>query len=205
MSQIDAVLFDLGNVLVGWDPYRAFAGVAGAAEVDAFFADVGFTELNLQQDAGRTWAEARELVRAVHPQHVRMLDAYVEGFPRTLTGPIPGSEALVDELERSGMRLFGLTNWSAELFWAAEPAAPAIGRLSDVLVSGREGLAKPDPRIFALAIDRFGLDPSRTLFVDDAPANVEAAARLGLRTHRFVDSDGLRGALRALGVAVERP
>lgn len=199
--EIDAVLYDFGNVLVGWDPYGAYDGV-DRRDVDAFFADVDFRVLNHERDAGATWQDARDRVAATHPHHVALLDRYVERFPATLTGPVEGSEELVRELRDLGLRLYGLTNWSAELFPHAAPAAPATALMEDVLVSGREGLAKPDPAIFALAVERFGLDPARTLFTDDSPANVDAAARLGLRTHLFEGTAGLRAALRALGVPV---
>ncbi len=179
--EIDAVLYDFGNVLVGWDPYGAYDGV-DRRDVDAFFADVDFRVLNHERDAGATWQDARDRVAATHPHHVALLDRYVERFPATLTGPVEGSEELVRELRDLGLRLYGLTNWSAELFAHAAPAAPATALMEDVLVSGREGLAKPDPAIFALAVERFGLDPARTLFTDDSAANVDAAARLGLRT-----------------------
>ncbi len=200
---IDAVLYDFGNVLVGWDPYGAYPGVDRAA-VDAFFADVDFRTLNHERDAGATWLDARARVAATHPHHVGLLDRYVEQFPATLTGPVEGSAELVDELRDLGLRLYGLTNWSAELFRHAAPAAPATTLMQDVLVSGREGLAKPDAAIFTLAIDRFELDPARTLFTDDSPANVDAAARLGLRTHLFEGTPGLRAALHGLGVPVGR-
>ncbi|MCB7137558.1 HAD family hydrolase [Cellulosimicrobium marinum] len=198
---VDAVLYDFGNVLVGWDPYRAYDGL-GRDVVDAFFADVDFRTLNHERDAGATWDDARARVAATHPQHVPLLDRYLDRFPATLTGPVDGSEELVRELDGLGVRLYGLTNWSAELYPHAAPAAPATTLMRDVLVSGREGLAKPDPAIFSLAIARFGLDPARTLFTDDSPANVDAAARLGLRTHLFEHTPGLRAALRDLGVPV---
>lgn len=200
---IDAVLYDFGNVLVGWDPYGAYAGLDREV-VDAFFADVDFRVLNHERDAGATWADARAAVEASHPHHVALLDRYVAEFPATLTGPVEGSEALVRELRDLGLRLYGLTNWSAELYPHAAPAAPATTLMDDVLVSGREGLAKPDPAIFALAVERFGLDPARTLFTDDSAANVDAAASLGLRTHLFDGTPGLRAALHDLGVPVAR-
>ncbi len=204
-TALDAVLYDFGNVLVGWDPYRAYTGHTPRDAVDAFFADVDFAALNHARDAGQTWAAARTDVGRTHPHHVPLLDRYVEHFPATLTGPVDGSRELVDELRDIGLRLYGLTNWSAELFHHAATAAPATTLMDDVLVSGREGLAKPDPRIFALALDRFELDPRRTLFTDDSPANLDAAAGLGLRTHLFRGTDGLRTALRELGVDVTAP
>lgn len=197
---VEAVLFDLGNVLVRWDPHGAFRGVASRDDVERFFADVDFPGLNHRADAGLSWADVRSEVAASHPQHAPLVDAYVARFAATLAGPVPGSEDVVRELRALGLRLFGLTNWSAETYPHGPRAAPAIGLLEDVLVSGREGLVKPDPAIFARATDRFGLVPSRTVFVDDAPANVEAAAALGFVALRFTGADRLRDDLRALGI-----
>lgn len=201
-ARIDTVLFDFGNVLVAWDPYAAYAGRMDRADVEAFFEAVDFPTFNARQDAGRSWADARREVAEHHPEHVSTLDVYTENFAASLVGPVPGVEEIVYELRSLGVRLYGLTNWSAEMFHAAEPAAPAVGLMQDVLVSGRVGLVKPDPRIFDVATERFALDPARTLFVDDSVANVTAAAALGFRTLRFEDAAGLRAALRDLGVGV---
>ena len=198
---IDAIVYDLGNVLIGWDPYAAFDGLS-PAEVDTFFADTGFLEHNHAQDAGRPWAQLRALLADVDPRHGELVDLYVENFPRTLTGPVPGSAALVDELDRAGMALYGLTNWSAELFHHAQPAAAALGQLRGIVVSGEVGLAKPDPAIFDLTTERFGLTPARTVFVDDSPRNVEAAAERGYVAVHFTTTDAFRDELRALGVTV---
>ncbi|MFF3063724.1 HAD family hydrolase [Oerskovia sp. NPDC057915] len=199
---IDTVLLDFGNVLVTWDPYVAYAGRMDRADVEAFFEAVDFPTFNARQDAGRSWADARRELAEHHPEHVSTLDVYTENFAASLVGPVPGTEEVVRELRTLGVRLYGLTNWSAEMFHEAEPAAPAIGLMEDVLVSGRVGLVKPDPRIFEAAIERFALDPARTLFVDDSVANVTAAAGLGFRTLHFVDAAGLRATLRDLGVGV---
>lgn len=198
-TTVDAVVLDLGNVLVHWDPAAAFEGVLPDAEVRRFFADVDFPDLNRRQDAGRPWQEAREEVERRHPEHVATLDLYVERFAHALPGPVPGSADVVDALRAAGVRVLGLTNWSAETFHHAVPAAPAIGRLEAVVVSGREGVAKPDPRIFRLLAERHGLDPARTLFADDSPANVEAAAALGYQAVLFTTADALRAELVARG------
>ena len=199
---VDTVLFDFGNVLVSWDPYAAYAGRMERADVEAFFDAVDFPAFNARQDAGRSWADARRELAEHHPEHASTLDVYTENFAASLVGPVPGTEEVVRELHALGVRLYGLTNWSAEMFHEAEPAAPAIGLMEDVLVSGRVGLVKPDPRIFQVAAERFALDPARTLFVDDSVANVTAAQELGFRTLRFEDATGLRARLRQLGVGV---
>ncbi|MEP7764013.1 HAD family phosphatase [Sanguibacter sp. 25GB23B1] len=197
---VDAVLLDLGNVLVGWDPYAAFEGALTRAEVDVFFAEIDFLERNRQADAGTPWDELRALVAVSHPHHAASLGRYVERFSSTLTGPVPGTSEIVDELLGLEVPVYGLTNWSAESFHLAAPAAPAIGRLRGVVVSGEVGLAKPDPEIFELAARRFGLDPVRTVFVDDSAANVRAADALGFRTVHFTDAQSLRCRLVDLGV-----
>jgi len=197
---IDTVVLDLGQVLVRWDPYGPFVGRMPVERVEAFFADVDFPTFNHHQDAGRPWAQARAEVRARFPQHAAALDLYVEHFADALPGPVPGSEQLVRDLSEAGIRTLGLTNWSAETFHLAEPAAPSIGLLEDVLVSGTVGLAKPDPRIFALLVRRFGLDPASTVFVDDSPVNVDAATAAGLAGVLFTTADALRADLRDRGV-----
>ena len=201
-GRIDAVVFDLGNVLVHWDPFLPFVGRMARSEVEAFFDDVDFPRLNHRQDAGRTWEEARAAMRGSFPQHVAALDLYLDRFPDSLPGPVRGSAAVVRELAAGGVRVLGLTNWSAQTYHHALPAAPAIGLLEDVLVSGQVGIAKPDPRIFALLTERFGLDPGRTVFTDDAPANVAAATRAGYVAVLFTSADTLRRDLAALGLPV---
>ena len=196
---VDTVLYDLGNVLVGWDPYGPFEGLSHD-EVDAFFAVTDFLVRNHEQDAGRPWAELRALVEESWPQHAPLVDRYVDGFAASLTGPVPGSAEIVDELFAAGTRLYGLTNWSAELFHHAIPAAPSIGLLEGIVVSGEVGLAKPDPEIFRLTIDRFALDPARTAFVDDSPRNVEAARSVGLHAVHFTSAEALRLELVRLGL-----
>jgi len=197
---VDAVVFDLGNVLVWWDPRLPFAGRMPGADVDAFFDEVDFPAFNQHQDAGRSWAEARAWLVARFPHHVPALDVYIEHFADSLAGPVHGSEQLVRDLLAAGIRTLGLTNWSSETFHHAVPAAPAIGLLEDVLVSGEVRLAKPDPRIFRELIGRFDLDPARTVFTDDASRNVEAAALSGMQAVLFTSADELRAELRTRGV-----
>jgi len=202
---IDAVVFDLGNVLVRWDPYLPYIGRMERMEVEAFFDEIDFPSFNHRQDAGRSWEKARADVRARFPQHVAALDIYRENFAASVPGPVEGSEEVVRELAAGGIRVLGLTNWSAETYHYAEPAAPSVGLLEGVLVSGQEGIAKPDPRIFALLAERFGLEPGRTTFVDDAPGNVEAASVAGYDAVLFVTASQLRRDLHARGLPVAVP
>ena len=199
---IEAVVFDLGNVLVRWDPFGPYVGRMDRAAVETFFADIDFPRFNHLQDSGRTWAEARDALRAEFPAHLPALDIYIEHFADSLAGPVDGSESLVRDLKAARVRVLGLTNWPAESFHHAPRRAPAIGLLEDVLVSGQVGLAKPDAAIFRLLIERYALDPGRTVFADDSPVNVEAAAAAGFVALLFRDAAELRRDLVALGVPV---
>ncbi len=201
-SQIDTVVYDFGNVLVRWDPYAAFDG-HDRDEVERWMAEIDFRAFNHAQDAGRTWDAARATLTD-RPHLVPFVDAYVTGFAGTLLGPVPGSAELVAELKGLGLRLYGLTNWSAELFGHAEVAAPAVGLMDDVVVSGRVGLAKPDPRIFAHLTAAFHVEPARAVFVDDSPVNVAAARDAGFHAVHFTGTDAFRAALRDLGLPVRQ-
>ena len=199
---VEAVLLDLGNVLVHWDPALPFRGRVDDAEVERFFAEIDFPAFNHEQDAGRSWADARAVLEATHPEHLPLLDLYVEHFAEAVPGEVDGAAALVDDLRAAGVRTFGLTNWSAETFHVAGRQAPVVERLEGVLVSGEVRIAKPDPRVFALAAQRFGLDPARTVFADDMERNVRAAAEAGFVAELFVDAVRLRRRLRELGVPI---
>ncbi len=196
------VVYDLGQVLIGWDPNRVWSRTMSAEQIAEFTETIDFRALNHTLDAGRPFADAHEHVRATWPAHALPLRQYWDAFADSLTGPIPGSADLVSELHAAGVRLLGLTNWSAETFHHARAAAPALELLEGILVSGEEGLAKPDPAIFALLIERYALTPAETVFVDDSPANVEAAARAGLRAVRFTGTADLRRQLAHLGLPV---
>ncbi len=197
---IEAVVFDLGNVLVRWDPSAPFVGRMDPSDVERFFVEVDFPTFNHEQDRGRSWAEARAWLDERFPQHVPALDLYVSHFADSLRGPVPGSAGVVRDVRAAGVRVLGLTNWSAETFRHAATAAPAIALLEGVLVSGDVGVAKPAPEIYALLTERFDLDPNRTVFTDDSRVNVEAACAAGYLGLRFDDADGLRRDLRARGV-----
>jgi len=195
-----AVLFDLGGVVVGWQPERAYEQVLPAEEVPAFMAAIDFPAWNRAHDAGRPYADGERALVERFPQHEAAVLAYRQHFSRTLTGPVPGTSAVIAELQQAGVRLAALTNWSAETFPVAQQRFGILRRFAGILVSGAEGLAKPDPAIFALALRRFGFDAAACTFVDDAPANVAAARAAGLTALLFVDAEQLRADLVDLGL-----
>lgn len=199
-SQVTTVVFDLGQVLVGWDPYLAFAPAWSRHDYEAFVTEIDFPAFNHEQDAGRLIADARDALGRTHPHRVAHFDQYIARFADTLTGPVPGTAEIVDELRDAGVRVLGLTNWSAETFHEAARSAPVIDRLESILVSGEAGLAKPDPAIYRLLLERYGLEAARTVFIDDTTVNVDAAAETGIVALHFTGAAGLRADLTALGL-----
>ena len=201
MSTITAVVFDLGGVLIDWDPRYLYRKLMAEEEIEPFLAEIGFREWNHAQDAGGSWDDAVEALAARHPHRRDLIAAFPDRFPETLGGPIDGSVALLDELHRAGTtRLLALTNWSSGTFPHALATFGFLDRFEGIVVSGVEGVAKPDPALFRILLDRYGLVPHETVFIDDAPANVEAAAQLGLVALRFTEPEQLRADLSRLGL-----
>lgn len=196
-------VFDLGGVVVRWDPAAAVASEVGRERAERFIsgAEFDFTEWNRRQDAGRPWADAEAEAMATHPHLAPEIAAYRRHFAQALTGLVPGTAEILAELDASGVRLVGLTNWSAETFPRALEKFPDVFALfDDVVVSGAEGLIKPDPRIFDALAQRLGHGLAGVFYVDDSPENVAAAARAGMDAVRFSDAADLRRQLRRRGL-----
>jgi 2-haloacid dehalogenase len=196
------VLFDLGGVLIDWNPrylYRPLFGDDEAAMED-FLARICPPEWNHQLDEGKPFAQAVAERQRLFPEHAPLIALWHHGWPQMLRDEIGETVAILRELRERGRRLFALTNWSAETFPIARARFPFLGWFEDIVVSGEVGLAKPDPRIFELTIRRTGLDPAATLFTDDSPRNIEAARASGLHAELFRDPAGLRATLRAVGL-----
>ncbi|MFC4786974.1 HAD family hydrolase [Nocardioides sp. MAHUQ-72] len=199
------VVWDLGNVLVEWDPYAAIAAGVGPAEAARFrdADDFDFLAWNHGPDSGQTWEEAEAAVRRTHPHWVEHALAYRANFSDSLVGEVPGSVSLLRELHAAGVPMWGLTNWSHELFPHGPAKFPFLRELlREVFVSGTEGVAKPDPRIFEIVAARTGQALTDLVFVDDREENVAAAARVGMRALVFTDAASLRRDLRAHGLPV---
>jgi len=198
---VDAVLFDLGKVLLDWSPRyyyeRFFAGDApGLAH---FLAEVVAPAWILEMDRGLPMAEAIAARQRRYPEYAGLIARWREGWPEMLRGEIPGTVAVLEELAARGRRLCALTNFSHETWPVARARFEFLARFEDVVVSGEVGLVKPDPRIYRLAIERCRLAPARTVFVDDLPANVAAARAEGLHGVHFTTPERLREELVRLG------
>ena len=198
----DTVVFDLGGVLIAWDPrhlYRKlFAGDETAME--HFLANVCTHEWNRCQDAGRSFAEGARLLKAEHPEKAELIDAYFSRFDEMMPGPIAGSVEILAELRDRGTPLYGLTNFSAETYPPAFERFEFLRWFDGILVSGEVGLIKPDPRIFELLIERFAIDPRRAVYIDDVETNVIAARPLGIHGIHFTTPAALRAELAELGL-----
>jgi 2-haloacid dehalogenase len=201
IERIDTVIFDLGNVLIGWDPRRLFRQlIEDEAQMEWFLREVCNSEWNEQQDAGRPWAEGTALLRARFPEHAGLIDAYHLRWKETLLGPIEGSVAVLAELKARGVRLLALTNWSQETFPVARQLYPFLQWFEGIVVSGEERLVKPDPRIYQRLLQRYAVDPATALYIDDSARNVAAVEPLGMRGWWFHDPAGLREHLVELGL-----
>lgn len=198
------VIFDLGGVLIDWDPRHLYRGLFAGDEaaMERFLTEVCTPAWNLELDRGRAFAEAVAELGGRHPGQRAMIDAYQARWLEMVAGPIPGTVRILEELDARGTPLFALTNWSGETFALvrSDPTFAFLGRFKTIFVSGELRLVKPEPEIFRHALDAIGGPAAACLFVDDVEANVAAAARLGLATHRFTDPDGLRADLARRGL-----
>jgi 2-haloacid dehalogenase len=197
---INTVLFDLGGVLIDWDPRYLYRLLMPADEVEAFLDEIDFAAWNHGQDAGGSWADAVATHVARHPHRRDLIEAYPKRFVDTLGGPIAGTVTILEELHAAGVPLLAVTNWSAETFRIARREFAFLDLFDGIVVSGEERVTKPDPRIFQILIDRYRLEAAHTVFIDDAAANVAAARAAGLVAVHFESPGRLREQLVELGI-----
>jgi 2-haloacid dehalogenase len=202
MTPPTAVIFDVGNVLYGWDPLSFLARQLPEDEARLrFIEDVDLWGWHDTLDAGRPFDEAAAELSEKFPDYAANISAWGERFGETISDPVPGVHALVEALDARGVPLFAITNFSAD-FWPPFRAREDgfFRRFRDIVVSGEVKLLKPDPAIYYLALDRFRLRPDQALFVDDRKINVEGAEAVGMRGHLFTDAGDLRRRLEAEGL-----
>ncbi|TXC73461.1 HAD family phosphatase [Sphingorhabdus soli] len=201
MSQPTAVIFDVGRVLFEWDLRHLFAKlITDDDALEQFVTTVVTPEWHLQADQGRALDEMIAERIAQFPQHAQLIHAYAERFTETIPGPVAGMPELVARLDAAEVPLYAITNFGHEFWQMFRPAQPVFDRFADIVVSGTEQLAKPDRRIFRLALDRFALAPHQAFFIDDNEDNVAAARAMGITSHHFTDAASLETDLGRFGL-----
>lgn len=189
---LTAAVFDLGGVLVDWDPRHLYRQVlADEDQVERFLAEVCTWAWHTQHDLGRPMAETIPELIAEHPEHEAAIRLWHDRYDDMVAGEVPGTADVLRELHAAGIRLFVLSNMPADVLHVLD-RFEWISLFEGVIYSGREGVVKPDPAIYGLLVERYGLDPATTAFVDDRAENVEAAAALGFRAVRFTEASSLR-------------
>jgi 2-haloacid dehalogenase len=201
-TQRSVAIFDLGGVLLHWDPrllYRKLFNGDEAA-VDHFLATVCTTEWNERQDAGRSFADATMELLPRHADKRELIEAWGKRFDEMVPGAIEGTVAVLAELKQRDVPIYAITNWSAETFPPMRRRFAFLEWFGDIVVSGAEGVMKPDPRIFHILLQRQRIAPESAVFVDDVAANAAAADALGIQGIHFRAPDQLRGELVASGL-----
>lgn len=201
VSDVKAVVFDVGRVIVEWDLRALFAQLIVEPErLDWFLSNVVTEDWHFQHDAGVPLDDMVPALVTRHPAWAQEIEAYRGRFLETIPGPVPGTAALIERLAAEGVPLYAITNFGAE-FWAQfRPTCAILDHMNAIVVSGIEKLAKPDPAIFELAARRFGHSPAHMLFIDDNAANIAAADALGWQTHFFSNAGHLEADLAGRGL-----
>lgn len=203
MPSPTTLVFDIGNVLIGWDPRNLYRRLfADPARMEWFLTEVCNHEWNLEQDRGRLFGEAVLERIAAFPQFEAEIRAYDERWPDMISGPIPGSVRLLEAVRGEGRPNYAITNFSHEKFALAQEMFGFLRGFDGIVVSGDEKVVKPDPAIYRILIERHGLDPSDCIFIDDSPANVAGAGLVGMRGVRFTSPERLLRDLAAAGYAL---
>lgn len=203
MTPIRAIVFDLGGVVVDWNPRNLYRKlVEDAEEIEYFLEEVGFFEWNLEQDRGRPYAEGVRALSERFPHRASLIAAYHERWEESIDGPIEGTMEVIHELRAAGYPLAALTNWSAEKFALVAERYDFARWFDPIVVSGLEGICKPDPAIYELLLRRAGWSAEECVFIDDSAVNVAAAAELGFEAILFESPARLREELARRGVRV---
>jgi len=206
LSKIDTIIFDLGSVLIAWDPYPVLLKAYNNDEKKTrwFLENICHMEWNTNLDAGMDFEQAKKERSAEYPEHARYIAIYLDNWEEMLLGAIPGTFEIFKALKENGRyRLFAITNWSREKFPVARRKYSFLSWFDDIVVSGEIGIVKPDKRIYEYAIKRFGLKtPHTAVFIDDRLENIEAAATFGIKGIHYKDSQQLHHDLLNLGIEI---
>lgn len=205
--ETSAILFDLGGVLIDWNPRNLYRKLFGNDKdgMEEFLATVCTPAWNREQDRGRPFREGIRLLCRDFPQHRGLITAFHERWDEMVAGEIAENVALLMRIASTGRPVFAITDWSAETFPIVQRRFPFLSLFGGIVVSGQEGFLKPSPEIFGVAQARFGLDPATTTFIDDARVNYHGARRLGYDAIHYQSSQQLREELAARGWPVGHP
>lgn len=199
---IDTIIFDLGGVLIRWEPRHIYKDYFETEEdLDYFFDHICSLDWNERQDGGRPVKEATESLVRQYPDYEEPIRMYYDQWTEMIRGPVDGTvEILVELKSRNTHRLLALTNWSGELFPYARENFPFLNHFEGILVSGEEKMVKPDPKIYQLLMSRYNVDAPKSLFIDDNKRNIIAAEKEGMKTVHFQDPEQLYVHLKQHGV-----
>ena len=202
MNKIDTVIFDLGGVLIDWNPKYLYQKIFDTKkEMDFFFSEICTHEWNVQQDAGRSLADATAILVDKHPEYQTEIEAYYGRWKEMLGGVLESTVEILEHLhQKKEHRILALTNWSAETFPYALENFKFLQLFEGILVSGVEKMKKPDPEIYQLILDRYQIDAPRSVFIDDSAQNVKGAEALNINGIHFQSSELLRKDLKKFGV-----
>ena len=203
-SKIAGVIFDLGAVVIDWNPMHLYRKVFAGDEAKAadFLKRICPPEWNEMQDAGRSLEAATAERLALFPEWESEIRAFYGRWPEMIGGPIPGTAEIMRELSALGVRLFALSNWSAETFPLVRDKFRELDLFEEIFLSGEHKIAKPDERFYRAALERIDIPAENLVFVDDSLKNVRASEKIGLRALLFTGADRLRSDLRTLGVGL---
>ena len=201
-AQRSVAIFDLGGVLLDWNPRHLYRKLFDGDEtaMEQFLATVCTTEWNERQDAGRSFAEATRELLPRHADKIELIEAFGKRFGEMITGAIDGSVDVLAELKARAVPIYAITNWSVETFPLQRRRFAFLSWFDGIVISGMEGVIKPDPRIFQILCERHGVAPEAAVFVDDVAANADAASALGIHGIHFRSPNQLRRELVAVGL-----
>lgn len=202
-KRIDTVIFDLGGVLVDWNPEYLYSKIFknDPYKMNWFLENVCTKEWNMEQDAGRSFAEACELLIKKHPEYKVEIEAFHKRWEEMLQGEISGTVLILNKLKRlNKVSLYALTNWSEETFPIAQRQYEFLKLFEGIVVSGTEKTRKPFDKIYQITLERYDLSAENCLFIDDSFENIEAARKLGINTLHFTEPQKLKDELESLNL-----
>jgi len=201
-SQIKAIIFDFGNVLLEWNPRYVYQRYFpdDPEGMERFFKEVDFADWNLQQDKGRPFAEGVAILSEKFPHYAQLIQAYHENWTDSIGAAYSGTIEILKQLKQAGYPLYGLSNWSAETFPYAREKYDFFDLFDDFVISGAVGQVKPDPEIFQIMLEKIGKPAEECLFIDDSLTNINQAQKMGFGTIHFQSPEQLAAALHELKI-----